>query len=122
MSSFDELAPAVIEELVIERSVPLRDALELVVEVEDDLGERKLEEELDSPRDGVAEVRVLAALVEAELHHGAHVAVRHEDRRLDVRLEGVVDRDRVGIVLRVVDRDRLAALEDELVHRRSARS
>ena len=50
MSSLHEIALAIFEHLVVETGVPAADRLEPVVEVEDDLGQRELEVELDPLR------------------------------------------------------------------------
>src|SRR5438132_1303304 len=56
----DEVGRAVLEELVVERRIATGDRLQLVVEVEDDLGEREFPAELDARR-----VHVMHALVHA---------------------------------------------------------
>src|SRR5213592_2897097 len=87
----DELGRAVLEELVVERCIATGDRLQLVVEVEDDLGEREFPAELDARRVHVMHALVHAAPLLAQLHDAADVLGRRHDPRLDVRFLDVVD-------------------------------
>src|SRR5919202_2810969 len=80
-----EVALAILKHLVVEPRVAATDGLELVVEVEDDLGERKLPVELHAARVHVAHVLVYAAPFCAERHDGADVLGRRDDARLHER-------------------------------------
>src|SRR5216117_967224 len=74
----------VFEKLVIERGVAARDGLQLVVEVEDDLGQRKLPAEVHARRVHVVHRLVDPAALLAELHDRPDVFGRRHDPRLDV--------------------------------------
>src|SRR5213596_2279221 len=87
----DEVSRAVLEELVVERRIATGDRLQLVVEVEDDLGEREFQAELDARRVHVMHALVHAAPLLAQLHDAADVLGRRHDPRLDVRFLDVVD-------------------------------
>src|SRR6266571_2824156 len=69
----DEVGRAVLEELVVERRIATRDGLQLVVEVEDDLGEREFPAELDARRVHVMHALVHAAPLLAQLHDAADI-------------------------------------------------
>src|SRR5215510_783587 len=73
---FDELARAVAQELVVERCIAAADRLQLVVEVENDFGERELEGELDARGVDVVHPLVHAAPFLPQLHHPTDVLRR----------------------------------------------
>src|SRR5713226_2623983 len=91
----DELGRPVFEERIVERGVAARDGLELVIEVEDDVGERELPRELDARRIDVVHALVYATPLLPELHDRADVFCRRDDPRLHVRL---LDADHRGAV------------------------
>src|SRR5437773_1683274 len=99
----DEVSRAVLEELVVERRIATGDRLQLVVEVEDDLGEREFPAELDARRVHVMHALVHAAPLLAQLHDAADVLGRRHDPRLDVRFLDVVDGRAVRHEARVLD-------------------
>ncbi len=116
-----EVALAHPDQLVVERGVAARARLQLVEEVEHDLGERQVVVELHALLREEGHVHVRAAALLAELHHGAHVLLRREDRRADV---GLLDRGDLGAVRHVgrrVDHDLAAVGEASRRTRRSAR-
>ena len=110
-----EVGVAVAERLVVERRVAGRARLELVVEVEDDLGERQVVADLDPLGREVVEVDVSAAPALAELHDGADVRGWRDERRADVRLGDALDRGRVGHVGGASDLDDLPRVKLDLV-------
>src|SRR6266567_1625717 len=99
----DELGRAVLEELVVERGVAAGDGLQLVVEVENDLGQREFPAELDARRVDVVHALVHAAPLLAQLHDGADVLGGRDDPRLDVRFLDVVHRRAVRHQARILD-------------------
>src|SRR6266545_1612128 len=86
-----QLGRPVGEELVVERRVAARDRLQLVVEVENDLGERKLPVELDARRVEVVHSLIHAPPLLTQIHDAADVVRRHEDPRLHERLFHAID-------------------------------
>src|SRR5271157_5360900 len=78
-----EVGLPIIYNLVIEGAVPLRDALETIVEIKNHLGERHVKDDLNAARSRIAHARIDAAPVHTELHHRSHVALGDEDRRTD---------------------------------------
>ena len=85
-------------QLVVQRRVAAGARLQLVEEVQDDLGQRQVVGELHALGGQVVHAGVLAAALLAELHDRADVLLRREDRRLDVRLADLGDARRVGHV------------------------
>ena len=79
------------DEVVVERRVPARARLELVVVVEDDLRERQLVREVDALGREVLEFVERAAALVVELHDSADVLLRDDDRGGDVRLLDLLD-------------------------------
>src|SRR5213079_2617269 len=113
----DEVGRAVLEELIVERRIATGDRLQLVVEVEDDLGEREFPAELDARRVHVMHALVHAAPLLAQLHDAADVFGRRYDPRLDVRLLDVVDGRAVRHEARVLDQlHRAVRLVDVVLH------
>ena len=101
MVELDEVAGAVLEEFVVERGVAAADALELVVEVEDDVGEREFVLQVDALGVQVLLVYVDAAPLLAELDQVADVVGRRDDVGLHVRLVDRLDVAIMGISLRL---------------------
>src|SRR6266404_5518134 len=99
---FDQVGRAVLEEFVVERRIAAGDGLELVVEVENDLGQREFPGELDARRIDVVHALVYAAPLLTQLHDGADVLGGCHDPRLDVRLLDVVDRRAVRHQARIL--------------------
>src|SRR5256886_16033972 len=99
----DEIGRAVLEELVVERRVAAGDGLQLVVEVEDDLGQRELPGEVHPRRVPVVHPSVDAPALLAQLHDRPDVFRRRHDSRFDVRLLDVIDRLTVWHPARVLD-------------------
>src|SRR5438876_12097196 len=99
----DEIGRAVLEELIVERRVTAGDGLQLVVEVEDDLGQGEFPAELDPRRVHVVHALVHAAPLLAQLHDGADVLGGCHDPRLHVGLLDVVDRRAVRHQARILD-------------------
>ena len=91
-----ERVGTILHELVVERSVPARAALQSIVEVEDDLGARELEVELDPLRIEVVHPAERAAPLVAELLHVPDVLGWADDPCLDDRLGDVDDRPGIG--------------------------
>ncbi len=115
-----EVAGAVLGELVVQRGVALGAALELVEEVEDELGQRDVEPHLHRLVRQVVHVGHDAAVLHGQLHHGAGELGRHDDLGGEVGLLDVVDARDVGEVLGAADVGRLAVGEaDVVVHRRA---
>ncbi len=114
---FDELAHAIVGELVIQGRIALGTALELVKEVEDELGKRNVEVHLHGLLRQVDHVGGDTAVLDGELHDRAGVLGRSDDLGLEVGLLDVVDARDVGQVLRAADLDHLAiGLVDVVVH------
>ena len=100
----DDVGGAVFLELVVHRRVAARDALQLVEEVEHDLGQRHLvgEHHLAAV---VGHVHLLAALLVGQRHHRADVVLRHVEVHRDDRLADLGDAAEVGHLRRVLDLD-----------------
>ncbi len=79
------------DDVVVEGGVALRNGLELVVEVEDNLGERHLVGKLKTVGRDVVLVYERAPLVEAEFHYRAVEVGLGDDLGADVRFLDVVD-------------------------------
>jgi len=103
-----------VRELVVERRVTLRDRLEPVVEVDDDLGEREVEPDVHALA-VILERAVLAPLLLGELVDRGHELRRHEDRRLHVRLVHLLDPIGARQLGRVVDVEHLTGRGEHLV-------
>src|SRR5882762_8634398 len=67
---FHQVGRAVLEEFVVERRIAAGDGLELVVEVENDLGQREFPGELDARRIDVVHALVRAAPLLTQRHDG----------------------------------------------------
>ena len=98
-----ELARPIRQEFVVERRVAAGDRLELVIEVENDLGERKLPVELDARRIEILHAAIHAAPLLSQVHNAADVLGRHEDPGLDVRLFDPIDFGAVRQQARILD-------------------
>ena len=103
-----EVALAITDFLVVERCVALATALELVVEVDDHLGQRQLEGQQHALRIEVLHRVEGAAPPGRELHQRADVLARGDDADLDPRLGDRLDLAQRRHLGRVVD-DHLAA-------------
>ena len=110
----DDVGGPVFLELVVHRRVAARDALQLVEEVEDDLGQRHLvgEQHLAAV---VGHVLLLAALQVGQRHHRTDVLLRHVELDRDDRLADLGDSAEVGHLRGVLDLDQVAAVELDLV-------
>src|SRR5258706_4593067 len=109
------VAGAEFPELVVERGVAARVALQLVEEVHDDLGERHVVRE-DHLAADVLHVHLRAPLLLAQGHHGSYVLVRHDDRGADDGLADLVDAGRIGQLRGVDDLAHRAVARLHLVH------
>src|SRR5438552_10223773 len=103
----DHVRLAKLEKVVVERRVALRDGLELVVEVDHDLGEREVELDVAALAQ-VFERLVLASLVLSQLVDLAHEFRGHEDGAAHVGLLDPLDPVHGWQLGRVVDLDGLA--------------
>src|SRR6266566_4318889 len=99
----DEVRRPVLQELVIQRGIAARDRLQLVVEIEDDFGERELPGEVHAGRVHVVHATVHAAALLAQLHDRADVLRRRDDPRLHVRLLDAIHGRAVRQQARVLD-------------------
>ncbi len=82
--------------MVVEGSIAFRYALQLVVEVDDDLTQGQVKEDLDTVARDVLLLDELPTLTEAERHDRTDVGGIRDDRSADIRLFDVVDRRDVG--------------------------
>ena len=109
-------------DVVVERSVALRYRLQLVVEVDDDLAQRQVEQYLDAPAGDVGLLDQHAALVETQLHDGADELRLRDYGGADVGLLNVLYERRVVHTAGVVYLRLLAVLVENLIadvgHRR----
>src|SRR6266508_554306 len=103
----DHVRLAKLEEVVVEGCVALRDGLELVVEVDHDLGEREVELDVAALAQ-VLERLVLAPLLLRQLVDLAHELRRQEDGAAHVGLLDALDLVHRRQLGRVVDLDGLA--------------
>ena len=108
-SSFDEVALAIADLLVVERGIALAAALELVVEIDDHLGQRQLEGQQHALRIEVLHRLEGPAPARRELHQGADVLRRRDHADLHPRLGDRLDVAERRQLRRVVDDD-LAAI------------
>ena len=97
----DQVALAVVGEVVVEGGIALGDRLQPVVEVEDDLVERQVVLQHGALAD-IGEVDLDAAAVLAEFQDRAEIVVGRQDRGADPRLLDGEDLHDVGHVGRVV--------------------
>ena len=113
-----KLGRTILVELVVERGIALSAALELVKEVQDELGKRHIEAHLDRFARQVDHVGRNAAVLDGELHDGARVLRRADDLCLEVGFLDTLDARGLGKVLRAADIDHLAVgLVDVIVDR-----
>ena len=110
-----EVRLAVADDLVVERRVPAAARLQLVVEVEHDLGERQVVAQLHALLGQVVHVDVRPAALLAQLHDRPDEVGRRDDGGADVGLLDRLDVVRVGHVGRAVDLDHLAAAHAHVV-------
>jgi len=103
MSRFDEVALAVIDDLVIEGAISLGDTLKLIVEIEDHFCERHVEGDLNPPGTGVIETGIDSTPLHTEFHHHPHIPLRHKNARPDERFLRPVNFGGVRVVLGVID-------------------
>ena len=92
----DDVGRAVLLELVVHRRVAARHALQLVEEVEHDLGQRQLVGQMHLAA-VVGHVELDAALLVGQRHHRADVVLRHVQVHRDDRLADLADAARSGI-------------------------
>src|SRR3989304_5999278 len=103
----DHVRLAELEEIVVERRIALRDGLQLVVEVDHDLGEREVKLDVAALAE-VFQGLMLPSLVLSELVDLAHELRRHEDGAADVGLLDPLDLVHRRQLGRGVDLDGLA--------------
>src|SRR5258708_27593766 len=84
--SLHELARPIRQELIVERGVAAGDRLQLVVKVEDDLGQGELPVELDARGIEILHAAVHAAPLLSQVHDAADVLGRRENAGFHVRL------------------------------------
>ncbi|MNQ87058.1 hypothetical protein D3C85_1022680 [compost metagenome] len=116
----DQVADLVVGDLVVERGIALRDRLQAVVEVEDDLVQRQLIDHQGAAAD-VGQLDLGAAAVLTQLDHAAQVFVGGQDGGLDPRLADGLDLHHVGQVGRVVQVDLAPVAQADLVDDRGGR-
>ena len=78
--------------MVVEGSIALRYALQLVVEVDDDLTQGQVKEDLDTVARDVLLLDELPTLTEAERHDRPDVGGICDDRCTDIRLLDTINR------------------------------
>ena len=88
---FHQARGAVADDMIVEGGIALRDALELVVEVEDYLRKRHVVVEFDAVGSDVVLAHQCTAFVQAELHHGAEEFGLGDNLRTDIGLLDMVD-------------------------------
>lgn len=93
---FDELGCAEVVQVIVKRGIAFRDALELVVKVDDDLAEGHVEYHLHAVARDVFLLDKFAALAEAERHNRADIVGGGDDRRADIGLLDMVYEGRLG--------------------------
>ena len=93
---FDELGGTIFVELVVERGIALGAALELIEEVQDELGERHIEAHLDRFARQVDHVGCNAAVLDSKLHDGTRILGRADDLCLEVGLFDTLDTRGLG--------------------------
>ena len=101
--------------MVVEGRIPLGDALQLVVEVDDDFAQRHVVVDFHAVARNVFLLHQLAALAQTEGHDGADVVGTGDDRSADVGFLDVVDHRDVGHAAGVVHLHDMALLVEYLV-------
>ncbi len=116
----DELGGTVLVELIVKRGIALSAALELVKEVQDELGERHVEAHLDRLARKMDHVGCNAAVLDSKLHDGTRILGRADNLGIEVGLLNALDARSLGHVLRAADINHLAVgLVNVIVHRRA---
>ena len=92
----DELALAVVMDVVVEGRIALGDTLELVVEVDNYLAQRHIEYHLHAVAGDVLLLDELAALAQTECHDGSDELCRGDDGGAYVGFFDIVDEGGVG--------------------------
>ncbi len=110
----DDVRRPVFLELVVHRRVAARDALQLVEEVEDDLGQRDLVRE-HHLAPVVRHVELHAALLHRQRDHRADVVLRHVQVHGDDGLADLLDAADVGHLGRILDQAHRAVVQLDLV-------
>ena len=113
-----ELGGTILVELVVERGIALGSALELVKEIQDELGKRHIEAHLDRLAREMDHVGSNAAVLDSELHDGTRILGRADNLGLEVGLLNALDARSLGQILRAADINHLAvSLVDVIVDR-----
>ena len=103
---FDQTGRAVIGEMIIKRSVSLRDALEFVVKVENYLRKRKIVVEFHPVGSDVVLTHEGAAFVQTQLHYRSEELGFGDDLRTDEGLFDAADkrlRRKAGRIMHIQD-------------------
>ena len=110
----DHVGRPVFLELVVHRRVAARHALELVEEVQHDLGQRHLvgQHHLTTV---IGHVELVATLLIGQRHHRADVVLRHVQMHGDDRLADLGDATQIGHLGRVVDLDHILVAQLDLI-------
>jgi len=98
-----EVGLVIYVKLVIERCIALRATLELVEEVEDELGQGDVEVHLDGLLGEIDHVLRHTAMLDDELQHGTRELGRYDDLGLEEGVLDALDARRLGQVLRALD-------------------
>ena len=117
----DELGGAIFIELIVERSVTLGAALELIEEVQDELSERHIKAHLDRFARQVDHIGRDATVLDSELHDGTRILGRADDLCLEVGLFDTLDTRGLGQILRAADINHFAVSLVHVVVDRGAR-
>ena len=93
---------AIAVDMIVERGVALGDALQLVVEIDDDLAQRYHEMELHTVARHILLTEQLAAFVQAQAHDGTDEIGAGDDGGTNIGLLNMVDERRLGKTTGVV--------------------
>ena len=96
---FHQVRRLIFKDLVVERRIPARPALELVEIVHDQLGQRHLVVHLDSGRGKILHVLEVRPPSLGKLHYRPYVVRRYQDSYLQIRLLDPLHPPGVGHVL-----------------------
>lgn len=99
---FDEFARPVIVQMVVERRISFRNALQFVVKVDHDFAQREIVEKLDSVTGNVILFDENTALTKAECHNRSDIRRLCDDGSPDKRFLDMVDLGGIGQAAGVV--------------------
>ena len=116
---FHKIAGPVFNVFIVKGTVPLGNGFETIIKIINNFSQRHIKVDFNAPGRGIVETRVAAAALGAQLHDRTHVTLGDNDVDAHVGFKGGLDHGRIGIILRILNRELRPVFELELIlHRR----